>query len=349
MLNYTRSLARSELTPTLNQKWQTSLLRRWIYPLAAAVIYLGWVGFMAVTANWSLFQEYWPISVTMMAGSFVAGATPLGGAAVAFPVFTKLLHIPATDARTFGLMIQAVGMTMAAVVIIARRVKILPHVIGWVSLGGVVGMGLGVYWLIIPPPYPKVLFTFVVTAFGLALALARWGLKWSPRTDISGWDNRYRLIFSLIGLGGGVLAANIGSGINMLTFMVLTLAFGVDERISIPTTVVIMALNSIVGFFIYGALVQNIGIVWSYWVVALPIIIVGAPLGAYVASLLKRDHLIVFVLGFIGLELATTIWLVQFDSKMIVVTIIATLICAVWFWVMLRYRQKSALEPVVSS
>lgn len=62
----------------------------------------------------------------MLLGSFIAGATPQGGAAVAFPVFTKVFHLPAPDARTFGQMIQSVGMTMAAITILLRRVSICP-------------------------------------------------------------------------------------------------------------------------------------------------------------------------------------------------------------------------------
>ena len=65
------------------------------------------------------------MSLTMTAGSFVAGATPTGGAAVAFPVFTKVLQIPTNEARTFGLMIQSIGMTSAALFILQKRLTIL--------------------------------------------------------------------------------------------------------------------------------------------------------------------------------------------------------------------------------
>lgn len=91
----------------------------------------------------------------MVLGSFVAGASAEGGVAVAFPVFTKVLCIPATDARIFGLMIQAVGMTVASIVIVTRRVKILPHVIRLMSLGGVFGMVVGSLLLPIPLHTPK--------------------------------------------------------------------------------------------------------------------------------------------------------------------------------------------------
>ena len=110
-------------------------IRRLVYPLLLVLIYTTWLIYMSWSNSWHLFYEFWPVSLTMTLGSFVAGATAEGGAAVAFPIFTKVLQIPSSDARTFGLMIQAVGMTMAGVVIAIQRVKVLPRVILWVSFG----------------------------------------------------------------------------------------------------------------------------------------------------------------------------------------------------------------------
>lgn len=328
---------------------QPSRLRRWIYPLLLGVIYALWLGYMLIFNRWHLFQEFWSVPVTMALGSFVAGATPQGGATVAFPVFTKVLRIPSTDARTFGLMIQAIGMTMAAVIILVRRVKILPRVIWWVSLGGAVGITVGAYFLAIPAPYPKILFTFVATSFGVALALSRWVLQWQPRDDIPGWGAPHQVIFFVFGIFGGAFAANTGSGTDMLCFIVLTLAFGINEKVSTPTTVIIMAINSIIGSLIYGVALQNIGIAWNYWLVALPVVILGAPLGAFVLSLIKRDHLIIFLLSLIGLELVTTIWLIPFTAMMSLVTAAAIAVCLVWFAAMLYFRHKSDRSQVFSS
>ncbi|MEM7134103.1 MAG: sulfite exporter TauE/SafE family protein [Chloroflexota bacterium] len=239
---------------------------------------------MLIANRWHLFTEWWPMSLTMVLGSFVAGASAEGGAAVAFPVFTKALQIPADEARTFGLMIQAVGMTVASIVIVTRRIKILPGVIGWVSLGGVAGMVMGSLLIPIPPPYPKILFTFVTAAFGVALILSRWLLKWQPHNNfqVDGWPRR--VLFVGIGIIGGIFAANTGSGIDTLTFIVLTLAFGLNEKVSTPTTVTIMGLNSVTGFFVHAFVLRDIGVVWEYWLVCVPIVILGAPLGAYVAG-----------------------------------------------------------------
>lgn len=316
--------------------------RKWLYPTLLAIVYAFWFSYMFIANRWELFQEFWPVSVTMTIGSFVAGATAEGGAAVAFPVFTKVLHIPSSDARTFGLMIQAVGMTMAGVMIYAQRVRTLPKVIGWVSLGGIFGQLIGTYLFTIPNPYPKILFTFIATAFGVALVISRWLIQWEPRSELPGWDNRYRALFFISGILGGSFAAQTGSGIDMLTFIVLTLAFGINEKISTPTTVIIMGLNSVVGFFLHGVVSQDIGIAWNYWLVAVPIVILGAPFGAYVASKVNRDGIIKFLLFLIGLELVTTLWLIPFNNfTQIAITATAVAICGALFWMMLNYRKNN--------
>jgi uncharacterized membrane protein YfcA len=277
----------------------------------------------------------------MVLGSFVAGITAEGGGAVAFPVFTKVMHIASSDARTFSLMIQTFGMGMASVFIVSRGIRVLPRVILFVSLGGVIGHVLGLFWFPLPAPYPKILFTFVTTAFGLALVVSRWGLHWTPSQDLPKWTRRHRLIFFVLGILGGLFAANVGSGIDVVTFMVLTLMFGVNEKVSTPTTVIIMGLNSIVGFFFHSVVAQDISPdIWRYWLVAVPVVIVGAPLGAFVGSKISRDAIIIFLITLISLELITTLWLVPFTAVMWQITIIATLAFGLGFAAMLTYRHN---------
>ena len=320
---------------------QSRRVRHLIYPAVLATIYTIWVIYMTLSQNWALFYSYWPASLTMVLGSFVAGITAEGGGAVAFPVFTKVLHIAATDARTFSLMIQTFGMGMASIFIVSRGIKVLPRVIFFVSLGGIFGHMLGLFWFPLPAPYPKIFFTVVTTAFGVALIISRWGLHWTPQHDLPQWTLPHRLIFVLLGVFGGMFAANVGSGIDVVTFIVLTLMFGVNEKISTPTTVIIMGLNSIVGFLFHGLVAQDISPdVWRYWLVAVPIVVVGAPLGAFVGSKVSREAIIIFLLSLIGLELITTLWLVPFTAVMWQVTIIATLAFGLCFAAMLYYRHN---------
>ncbi len=280
---------------------------------------------------------------------FCSRATAEGGATVAFPVFTKVLQIDPATARTFGLMIQSIGMTMAGLVIVIRRVPVLPRVIGWVSLGGIAGQFIGTFWLSVGSPYSKILFTFVATVFGVAMAISRWILKWEPRLKLPSWGPHIRWLFIAIGVAGGTFAANTGSGIDMLTFIVLTLALGINEKVSTPTTVIIMGINSVIGFAIHGLIQQDIGIAFEYWLVAVPIVVLGAPLGAFVASHASRDHIIFLLLSLIALELVTTIVLVPFNTAAITVTAIAVVVCALWFWAMLHYRHNTlGLVPLLN-
>lgn len=320
----------------------TSRIRRRAYPLTLAVVYGGWLLTMALGDWWHLFGEHWPVSVTMSLGSFVAGATAEGGAAIAFPVFTKVLSIDPATARTFGLMIQSVGMTSAGIVIVARRVPFLPRVVLWASLGGVLGQVLGTFLFDLSGPYAKILFTLVATVFGVTLAISRWVLKWEPLRNLPAWNDWRRTMFFAVGVAGGIVAANTGSGIDILTFIVLTLAIGVDEKVATPTTVIIMAINSVVGTFLHVAVVQDVGIAFEYWLVAVPIVVLGAPLGAVVASIASRDQIIGLLLTLISIELVTTIWLVPFSDEAKVVTALAAGVTSLWFWSMLHYRHRRA-------
>lgn len=320
---------------------QSRRFRHLIYPLLLTIIYSAWITYMTLSHNWSLYRTHWPASATMVLGSFVAGITAEGGGAVAFPVFTKVLHIASGNARTFSLMIQTFGMGMASVFIVTRRIRVLPRVILYVSLGGIVGHAIGLFWFPLPAPYPKILFTFITTVFGVALLVSRWGLHWTPQQDLPQWTAVHRLIFVLLGLFGGIVAANVGSGIDVVTFIVLTLMFGVNEKISTPTTVVIMGLNSLIGFLLHGVVAQDIAPdVWRYWLVAVPIVIVGAPFGAFVGSKISRDAVIIFLAVLISLELVTTLWLVPFTAVMWQVTIVATLVFSLCFTAMLYYRHN---------
>lgn len=354
------------VTPTSSGLWaRLDKNRHLLYPMVVIIIYIFWLTYMSWADAWALVQEYWSVTITMIFGSFVAGATAEGGAAVAFPIFTKVLGINSSTARTFGLMIQSIGMTTAAVVIFGYRVRILPRVILWVSLGGILGQ-LGGLFVSLPNPYPRILFTFVTAAFGIALIISRWFLKWTPIDDVPNWRNGHRFAFFILGIGGGLFASFTGSGIDMVTFVLLTLAFGVNEKISTPTTVVIMGLNSVVGYFIHAFISQDIGAIYQldvatktfveiantgatvvfdgkgtafeYWLAAVPVVVFGAPFGAWVASRVSRDAIIYFLEFLIWLEVITTLWLVKFPPRGILITSICVGICTLLFWAMLRYR-----------
>ena len=93
---------------------QHSLLRRWAVWGIPATFTVAWLIYVLAAGHLDRVFDNWRAALTMVFGSFVAGSTPQGGGAIAFPVFTKVLEIPAAVARSFSLVIQATGMVMAS-------------------------------------------------------------------------------------------------------------------------------------------------------------------------------------------------------------------------------------------
>ena len=97
------------------------------------VFLAGWVGVVSGFGYWAAVGQHWPMSVVMILGSLVAGSTPMGGGTVAFPILVLIFHQPASNARNFGLIIQAVGMTSAMLLRLAREV---PNVVALKDAAG---------------------------------------------------------------------------------------------------------------------------------------------------------------------------------------------------------------------
>lgn len=278
---------------------------------------IAWGLAMESGSRWHLFHDAWPAAVTMMGGSFVAGSTPAGGGAVAFPVFTKGLGIEAPVARTFSLLIQSVGMSMAGIFILSRRIPVAWRAIRLGLLGGLPGILAGLVWLPAGGLLPRLLFTVVMGVFGVALAVSHWVIRWSPCPHTAELHDEHGGSWHLVALGfaGGYVAGQVGSGIDLLLFMGLTLAFGLHERHAIPTTVIAMAVVSVFGTAILFARADpTIGAALPFWWVSVPVVACGAPLGAWVAARAPRDSIVIACLALIVLEIVSTTLLVGWSA-----------------------------------
>src|SRR5215475_2571060 len=88
-------------------------------------------------------SKQWPIALVMVMGSLVAGSTPMGGGAISFPFLVLWVGIAPGEARDFGLVIQALGMTSAMVFILCRRTPVQSRILAWTVTGAAAGMLLG--------------------------------------------------------------------------------------------------------------------------------------------------------------------------------------------------------------
>ena len=280
-------------------------------PIALAVWTI-WLMVLGFREAFTYISNHWEISLTMLFGSIIAGATSLGGGAVAFPVFTKLLQINPHDAKIYSLAILSVGMSAAALAIYISGIKIEKRVILWTSLSGIIGVWLGLKWIapLIPPDAIKIYFTLILTSLAITLFAINQG--WRPyHSSIPIWTIREKLILLTVGLFGGMVSGLVGNGIDIFVFAVMVLLFRVSEKIATPTSVIIMAINALAGFAYQTFVIKDFTEpVFSYWLAAIPIVVVVAPIGAIICSQLHRQTIARILIGLILVELIASLLIV---------------------------------------
>ena len=299
--------------------------------LPALLVHLFWWSYMLPRHQLALFTAraaagsgvpgYW-MSVTMVFGSLVAGATSVGGAAVAFPVMTLAFDIAPSVARDFALMIQTVGMLSAAFAIAYQRIVVDWPCILWCTLGGAISTPAGLAalhnWGELPPPIAKTIFLSSWLAFAVALALLntrgeRDVHRLTPLSPSTRWK---LLVYFLCGLLGGLLTVVSGSGMDLAGFAAQTLLFRVSEKTATPTSVVLMALNTAVGFFVKGFWLGGMEAeATHYWLVCVPVVTVGAPIGAWLASHAHRRCLAAIVITADVVQFAIGMWILFSKSR----------------------------------
>jgi uncharacterized membrane protein YfcA len=269
---------------------------------------------------WVLFKDFWFMSLTMAFGSFIAGASAEGGGAVAFPVMTLIFKIPAEVARNFGLAIQSLGMTMASLLIFLRGIKVEHKYLWLTSAGGALGIFLGTWYLvpIIPGPFAKMLFVTFWLSFGLVLYYVNEIYKRHTVDDLPHFSAFEKFTIVIVGIIGGMLSSLLGSGLDIFSFSYVTMRYHLSEKVATPTSVVIMGLNTVVGFFLHYFILKDFGPEeFNYWLVCIPVVIFGAPVGAYFINSKTRS----FISKFLYL-----IILVQFVSALFIIKPAGTLL-----------------------
>lgn len=273
-------------------------LKKCLYPLALLMVFGGW--WHAVPDLWALYSHHWSEALTMVLGAFVAGSTPMGGGAVAFPVLTKVLAYNAHDAKLFSLMIQSVGMTCASLLFIGLGRKIY-----WRDIAaGMVISGLIVTVVIPFVALPDSLAKGVFTVFEL-IALAVLIFSMAKMQLQLAWQRK--LVLYTFAAVGGVLSATIGSGADVMMFIYLVAVRKVNPVEAIPTTVVFMALNALIA----GGVSWQQGLfsesLITAWLAAVPVVAIAAPLGGFVIGLVPGQWVLRFIVGLVIADLSSTL------------------------------------------
>jgi uncharacterized membrane protein YfcA len=318
----------------------------------AVLVWIGWYALGGQTALQSLIDN-WQITLTMIFGSMVAGATSEGGGAVAFPVFTKVLHIPPHDARVFCLAIQSVGMTAASIGIFFLRVPVEWRAVLWAGLAGVFGILFSTFYVMpfVSPPLVKISFTVMVSSLAIALVFMNRREKSHRHKAFPRVGRNEIAILMLTGFIGGMMSGLVGSGIDIITFMTMVLLFRLDEKVATPTTVLLMTSNTLVGFLTHLLVLDTFTpTVQGYWLAAVPVVVIGAPLGACICASLSRRVIANVLIGLIAIEFVSTLVIIPMSPKVMLTAGLSLAICGLINWAMCRAdwycpKKQSLSEP----
>ncbi len=287
-------------------------------------------------------EQIW-VLVTMFFGAFIAGSSPEGSAAIAFPIFTLYLDIAPSVARNFAFAIQSVGMTAASIFIISRGIKIERNYIKFVSIGGLAGLVFGTYFIIplVSPPLAKLLFVSLWLAFGIVLFLQNRNKKRIIYESLGDLQNKDILLLLIFGFIGGIISSIFGTGINIFTFCLMVTYYHMNEKVATSSSIIIMTIETIAGFLIHRTLLTDFdNQAFEMWIVCIPMVIFMAPLGTYVLSKITRVQLS---------NLLYAILVVQFIGAFLVIRpgIYLSLICLLVVLAgVLMFRFIATLKPI---
>jgi len=242
-----------------------------------------WLGLFITYNDLSFLASHWYYPAIMVLGAFIAGLTPEGGGAVAFPVLSVFFSIDRVLARDFSLMIQSIGMTSASIYILTNRqnkvsnYKPLLYFIPVSFAGFVVGMLTLQH---IPVYIIQALFLSLITTFAIAYFYSSHrGFK----DQLVRSHPADKAFLTAIPFLGGMCASLFGTGADIILYTLLVTRFVMKEKVATHLSIMLMAAISVLGY-LYRAFI-DVGLSNDQvrtWLCAYPVVLFMAPFGTYI-------------------------------------------------------------------
>ena len=172
----------------------------------------------------------------------------MGGGTVGFPVLVLLFDLPGSLGRNFGLAVQSIGMVSASIYILSARRPLDWHLLRPALAGALIGTPVGAAFVapFVPDLWVKLAFAVVWCSFGI-LHLVKINELIAAHGENTRWRQLDRPIGLAIGITGGIVASITGVGIDMIVYAILVLLYRADLKTAIPTSVILMAVTSLIG------------------------------------------------------------------------------------------------------
>jgi uncharacterized protein len=310
-----------------------------------------WLGLFTAFDSITFLGSHWYYPAVMVLGAFVAGLTPQGGGAVAFPALSVFLSVDRVLARDFSMMIQSIGMTSASIFILTKKGTVLKDyrpLLSFVPIcfsGFVCGMltlqAMPVY--LIQALFLSLTATFVVAYYFSEHRGYEDRLRRSSRPETAAlWITLFL---------GGMITSLFGTGADILLYTLLITHFGMKEKPATYISIVLQAALSIMGYG-YRAFIEHGLTAYQIktWLCAYPIVLFMAPFGAYILSKIHVNWLLIVLIALNILQLLYF----NVHAPSLAKTLASVIFCAVLsatFFLLLRHMRakRGALQDAVSS
>jgi uncharacterized protein len=313
-----------------------------LYIFFFTVVLVTWLIYVSQNQLFYVIEKHVYAVITMVFGSFIAGSSPEGSAAVSYPVFTLLLDIQPAVARNFSFAIQSLGMTSASLLLLGLKVKVDWNYIKYVTLGGAVGLVLGTYYVVplISPPMAKLFFVSLWLSFGLVLWRENRKKDRKVFDVIENFQKSDMAKLLLFGLIGGIISAIFGTGINIFTFCLMTIYYGINEKTAVPSSIIIMTIETLLGFFLHAGVIKDFQTqAFEMWIACIPFVIIFAPLGSFVMSKLPRKAIATFLYIILIIQFFGALWVIKPTGFQLGVCVV-TLLCGLGLFLFLSGSRR---------
>lgn len=315
--------------------FKSKVFTAWYFTALAVLLLL----FAAVNSIPFLIQ-HWYYPVMMVGGAFVAGFTPEGGGAVAFPVLSVFLHVDRVLARDFSMMIQSVGMTSASIFILSHKdtkirdyepcLLFVPVCTVGTLLGFLFLQTIPVY--IIQAMFLSLSVTFVISYYFSEHRGTEETVRINSRLDL--------VYLGLVLILGGMVSSLFGTGADVLLYLLLVTHFNMPAKKATRISIILQAAISILGFAYRGLIEHQLTTYQvNTWLCAAPVALFMAPLGVYI---LQRLHVNIMLKAIIALNVFQICWFnfkEPSPQKLLASAICCGMLGAI-FYLMLRHMEK---------
>jgi len=308
-----------------------------IFPAWLAGFFIVWLYLLFTTTGVGVYFSHWLYAVMMIFGAAIAGFTPVGGGAVAYPILSLYTDLTPQIARDFSLAIQSIGMISASIYIITRKsyswlfFRQLPWYITFNFIGFIAVTAL---YSLIPITWIQMMFVSLAVAFiGSFMFTKQYGVEKNVTPTLT-----HKMIF---GLAGGACAALFGTGSDMLIYIMLSVYYGQCQKQATDISIVTMAIMSVLGIAYKGMILHDISPqVYPMWIAAAPIVAVFAPFGNKLLTMVKTYTMLLFVLG---LNVFNYIYWSSQNHSLILPSILCIITFILWFN-HVKYRNNSSIS-----